>query len=37
MARPGGVSDLEWRWLRGLPKVELHAHLNGCIRLSTLR
>eukprot|EP01068_Selenidium_serpulae_P016971 Selendium_serpulae@DN6337_c2_g3_i4.p1 len=25
-----------WRWMKSVPKVELHAHLFGCIRRSTL-
>lgn len=25
------------RWIQAMPKVELHAHLNGCIRPSTLQ
>ncbi len=27
----------EWQFCQLLPKVELHAHLHGCVRLGTLR
>ncbi|KAK2078495.1 hypothetical protein QBZ16_003335 [Prototheca wickerhamii] len=37
MAKPAGVSDEDWAWCRALPKVELHAHLNGSVRDQTLR
>ena len=38
------VSDLEkqhrmdplWLWAHGLPKIDLHRHLEGALRLSTL-
>lgn len=35
--RPLGVPEARWETLRAMPKVELHAHLNGSVRLSTLR
>jgi adenosine deaminase len=31
-----GLSPSQYEFLKALPKVELHAHLHGCIRTSTL-
>jgi adenosine deaminase len=31
-----GLSPSQYEFLEALPKVELHAHLHGCIRTSTL-
>ncbi|KAK8941896.1 hypothetical protein KSP40_PGU012214 [Platanthera guangdongensis] len=35
MERGGDVAEMK-EWCRSIPKIELHAHLNGCIRDSTL-
>ncbi|CAN6452232.1 unnamed protein product [Victoria cruziana] len=34
MVEDGGLVDMEWCIAQ--PKIELHAHLNGCVRDSTL-
>jgi adenosine deaminase len=33
---PSTSSSVLWDTIQQIPKVELHAHLNGCIRTSTL-
>ena len=32
-----GMSEMDREWIRALPKVELHCHLDGSMRLDTIR